>query len=479
VREVLNDVITFFFALLLVLLFATYHPSYPGMSETAGWRGWYDQGKYLEQLVSILDGGLESVKGLYRYPPGLMLLSSWAYKLLHVVGFPVSTGYSLIFTNAALGAAAFVLLGKTLRRKVRYIFLLACAFIFIVIPDFRYSLVIPWSSSVTLVTLAYTLYFSKFIQQSREHTQLLLIFGLASAFSILFHTRPQDVVIVAVSFSVGYGVMMFQRGEMRILAFQIAIFFACLTALEFLWFFGAGWDLALGNIYTESQHAFFLDGALVKLFSTISGNDAYGAAGIAIIDRSPLLGVLCAFSFVTLMLLESLQLKIYGILWVLLYGSFSDFGPHNFMTYLLFHYFKPVFIVGLLCLADRYTFRVAILSLVFALLLSKVEVSLLYDELAETRVTSNEPAIVFDIDVLEIEPGDIFYLSATFQFRSEERPLFLYPPKMALNEKPLRPFKDYRYFPGSKGIYVHFLTTTIVWIVSGSTLADWTLPSRE
>lgn len=446
-----------------ILFLATVTPNYPGFSDNSGWWLWYDQGEYLRQLNYIADHGLSKIQGQFVYPPGYFIIPAYIMKIFEIIGLSIPSGYFLIIYNAVLCSAGMTFLLMTCsvqRRFYLLVFLLSSLFL---IPMVRSAFVIPWSSSVSFLVISYSIYYiqkSKFLIDSNADPKIKptkfmhaenVLFGIMLC--MLMHTRPQDTLILAASCLC---FLFWKQNKMaRWFYFhQISNIICIIILVEGLLFISAG-GFAFGDLYVESPHSFFLDGVYTKLYSLLVGAAAYGTNSISVVQESKLLALLIVISILAIFRYGGVFSISLFVMWCLVYGAFSDFGPHNFMRFLLFHYYKTIFFVGLFLFVWRANINHALLIIFIApfLLLGRVDPGF---ENLNCNIEKKGDVVEGFCEKVAFQRGDVIYL-APLDARDNEwlsQPFFN-PPKLEIAGTTLVPFKHYRVFQGHQGIYIH------------------------
>ena len=332
------------FAILLIFLMLNYE-GFPGVSSEhpLGFFGWYDQGQYLKQLKDLMSNGVTALSsGIY--PPGYMILAI-PFTIFSQFFTDNYFQYSLIVLNTILVISSVIIFSHTLGKNKAIFFLLLLSFLIGFSDIVRNALIIPWSSSVTLfvASLFYYIISSDGIMFKQRLNEIAILIFYGIMLSILLHTRPQDFVIISFS-SVLYLIFTFYKynGIGRNVYIPILSF----VLVEIVFYILAD-GLAFGGIYSNSEHSFLINGHFDKLLGIISGDQTYGILSQSLMDRGVTLAVVIVTIFIAGIVFSKVEIKVALILWFVIYLSFSDFGPHNFTYYELFHYFKTPLIISL------------------------------------------------------------------------------------------------------------------------------------
>jgi len=449
--RIYNSLIIF----LTLLFLPTFQSVYPNLTEQ-GWWNWYDQGKYLEITKKFLEHGLPAVKSEI-YPPGYMVLSGLFFKAISVFSTKITPSYSIIIANSFLISIGCLFLSLCLNKLRSNLFLIIFLAAVVLFPNFTNSFIYPWSTSVSFCSIAYVIYYIHYIRSEHDkilvndiiHNALLALF-----FSFLLHTRPQDGLVIGTIFLISF-LFYFRKDlieSIRKYGISPLLFF---LLFELLWFILAD-GLALGTLYSQSPHSLYLDGVLFKLFGLIVGDIRFGITAQSALDVSPLFALFVTTSIVTSLIFGRLEIKLFSVGVLLLYGSFSDFGPHNFITYELVHYFKSALIVGIFTAISIEKPKKLIFPVMVSTLLLSINLNWEFQEKNSYGIEFNgAKAIKFKDN--QIDAGDILYISGLKEAPTNYlEQVFFNPPAIFRGETPLKPFKDYRVFNGKKGIFIHF-----------------------
>lgn len=433
------------------------YPSFPGNNpeHPLGWFGWYDQGQYLKQLNNLMIIGVSTLnEGIY--PPGYVTL---AFPIATFLQFFTNnhTEYAIIALNTILVISSVYILMHAMDKNKAVLFLIMLSVLFCFSDVVRNSLIIPWSSSVTLFVASLFYYIVSFdgVMFRKRSNEMAILFLYGAMLSILFHSRPQDFVIISFS-SFLYLIFTFYKfnniGRNVYLAFLS-------FALSEIGFYLLVDGLALGSIYADTQHSFSMSGNFDKLLGLIAGDQTYGIMSQGLLDRGVISAIMIVAIFIAGVTFGRVEIKIAFILWFVIYLSFSDFGPHNFLVYELFHYIKTPFILSLVVFSNNFVYKkLFVLSLLTfsSLLLS------LHAKINFTNVLYKTEIISVNENIWQISTNDNIdgiFISGLLPVLKINTPNILFvPPAVTINKVKLTAFKDYRVFAGDNGIYIHFFS---------------------
>ncbi|MCK7594464.1 hypothetical protein [Pseudomarimonas salicorniae] len=420
-------------ALLLAAL-ARSHSAFPGSQAATplGWFGWYDQGEYLKQLQALMRGERD-IGFTGTYPPGFMLVLLPLALLLRAVDLGGAEA-ALILGNLGLVALALSLIAIRLGRVRGPLFLAAFCLFIAPVQYFSAAFVAPWSSSLTLVVGALAFWLLADNQESRRTPRSVLVI-LGAAFALLLHTRPQDFVLLGACTGILVCLQAYRHAALRPLLFPLVIGFVVVESLIVLGF----WGFPLGNSYGQS-HSFVPSLVPLKAVGLMTGDASYGWTNKGLLTEFPILGSVALVVLVA----GALSGGLFGVLfllgWMIIYLSFSDLGPHNFIQYGLFHYIKTLFVVSLAALFLAGTPRVLLAAVSIALVTAFARVQPVAGNSSPGEADWCSTGLVLD-------------RQASAQQLSSE---FFSPPSLLLNGQPLKPFGDYRMFAADSLTYVHF-----------------------
>lgn len=452
----------------------------PGSDDSIGWWGWYDQGVYLQQMVEIQNEGLSKSKEQV-YPPSYMVLSIATKKVLSFIGIDKTNGESIFLTNQFLVFLTFLALLFNLSLFRAIFFLLYLFFLAVFSSDVAGSLYVPWSSTVTLLccVVLYQLYHHREALLKLELTKRILIsFIAALLLSITFHSRPQDFALISSSLAIS--VMIESRKGLLLLFKQILIYLlVCFVLFELAWFYFAD-GLALGNIYTKSSHSFVFNFVPEKLYGVFVSDYRYGDFSYGFFQKSPLLFISIILPLVFSLCFGTVFFKVYFFLWVILYLSFSDFGPHNFLNFLLFHYFKTVFILSIYESCRFFSLNKIIKSSTFVVFLLFIPVSYSYsvvDSFSSFYAGDETSSVTMD-EELNIRKGDVYFIrNVKFKDNISAHHALFQNVQIKMNNDFITYMRDYRAFAASDGIYIHFFTD--FYGVKTISMSEFIKPSSE
>ena len=448
--------------LLLICLFASsvavnkYFPN-PGSDETTGWWGWSDQGTYLNQMIQIDKDGLRVNKN-QTYPPGYMVISLSVMNIVNNIGFEMNYGESIFLTNQLMVYVTFIIIILGLSFIKAIVFIVATSVALISYPDISSTLYVPWSSTVTFLTtvVAYKLYnYRSAVLNLKQPYLLLVIMFFAILLSFLLHTRPQDFSILALVLALS--LILEEKRSLVIFLVRILLpllFFFLLV--ELLWFiFSEG--LAFGNLYTESHHSFFLNNVTSKLYGIFISDYRFGDYSLGLLQKSFGLFVFVVVPIVYALFYGSIFFRIYFLLWILLYLSFSDFGPHNYLIFLLFHYFKTVYFISLYESVKFFNFHNLIKSSAVILLFLLIPVNYTYSKIDSIYYVSSDEISINLNTQINIDTGDIYFIQGIRFDNGINNHLALFTNSgFLVNSEYVKNITNYRFFPTLDGIYIHF-----------------------
>jgi hypothetical protein len=418
---------------------------YPGIDpiNPQGFFGWYDQGQYLKILNDFICCGLKkSIE--WPYPFGYILLSTPINVLIN------NTQVSIIATNIILLIISYWLLRDHLKRHTKIIFILSFVFLTYSYDFIRYSFFVPWSTSATLIAFSICVY----LHLKRE-VNLTSIFILGIVNSFLFFCRPQDAVLLLI-FNFTYIIFNAERKNtlLKLALFTFASISPMLISKVILGSFLIG-----GSVYTSTQHSFLPFGVINKLIALFNGDIGYGIHSISILDYSYLL----YFGFLFLLIYGFIFLPIYYAISLIcyfgLYLSFSDFGPHNFIVYQIFHYLKLPLLVLFVIFVDRFNVNeykkyltIAFIVYIFTFLTISYK-----DNYIECRSLISNSEVLSNC--VTNEKSDIIYLEG---FIKKFPNVYFDESKLIINGDKLVIYKDYRTFSGSNGLIILIFEARVI-----------------
>ncbi|WP_147270558.1 hypothetical protein [Marinomonas foliarum] len=432
----------------------------PGNLTELGWWGWYDQGEYLKQMVRIANDGLSDSIRNSAYPPGYMLIPGLALGFSNFLGFGIDEGTIFNLYNLILCSISVTFLTICLDGKKKVYFLTFFFLLLINIDILATTFFIPWSSSISLfsaATCVYILNVAKSLvnMDLMKRYMIILIFSLS--FSLLLHTRPQDFVIFSMSFSFGY--LYISRFEIKAQIFKFII--PCVIVFlisECVWYFYMdGFSLG-GSLYDKPKHSFFLnESTLYKISAMLIGGDSWGRLSISTFKESQFLFLLLLFTFIYGFFTKAIFPIIASILWLLIYLAFSDFGLHNFMRFLLLHYYKAVFLVLLFYFVKGFEPKLLFLASVLCLItvfLLPIKNKYSFISAAKDVYIEQKAFSSFELNSKSIEKGDIFFVSSLIENKVQD--VLMHIPVLYVDGVRVEKIKDYRMYQGNKGVYIHF-----------------------
>lgn len=449
-------VVQLLFAMLLVY-FVVVYPGFPGANQDhpLGYFGWWDQGQYLKQLRDLLSSGVSGLNSGF-YPPGYMILALPFAKFLQFFTNSYAE-FALIALNTTLVILSVVIFAGRLAGAKAVLFILALSFLIVFSDVVRNALIIPWSSSLTLFVASLFFYIvsSDRIMFKRSSKEIIILIFYGMLLSILLHTRPQDFAIISLS-SILY--LIFTIYKTSSVGRNVYVAFISFTLVEVVLYLLAD-GLTFGSVYGTSQHGFLFGDHIDKFLGIISGDQTYGTMSQSLLDRGVVEGTLIVMLILAGIIFGKIEIKVALILWFVIYLAFSDFGPHNFLRYELFHYFKTPLILSLVVFISSFTYsRMLILNvLTFVVLLFHTRINFTDIQYGLEKVSANE-------SIWEVSTNDnvdglfISGLTTIDALNSGTQNILFVPPSITVNNVKLVPFKEYRVFQGSSGIYIHFFS---------------------
>lgn len=429
------------------------YSSFPGANSDypLGYFGWYDQGNYLSQLKNLIINGLSGLSSGV-YPPGYMVLAT-PIALILLYFTDSYAEYAIIITNTMLVIGAIIIFAHSMKQTKAISFLITFTILIILSDLVRNSLIIPWSTSLSLfvASLLYYIISRENILFEKKISRVMIFISYGIMLSILFHSRPQDFIIISFSSTI-YLVFSFLKNKHigRNVYFAITSF----LILEIIFYLSAG-GLAFGDNY-NLHHVFTLGGNFDKLLGIISGDQTYGILSESLIERGVVPAIIILTIFIAGIIFGKIEMKAAIFLWLIIYLSFSDFGPHNFTRYELFHYFKTPFIICTAIFVTSVTYYKILLlcSLTFLTLL--LNTNIVFKNILYGTGELNGKNMVFQISTNSNIDG--IFLSGVKPMSVSDYTLsiFFEPPSVTINNVKLKAFKEYRVFEGKNGIYIHF-----------------------
>lgn len=435
------------------------YPGFPGTDpkHPLGWFAWADQGQYLNQLKSLMNIGVSTLnEGVY--PPGYIIL---AFPIAMFLQF-FSDNYNeiaitVLNTILVISSVYIFMHAMNKNKAVLFLIMLLVLFCFLDSDIVRNSLIIPWSSSVTLFvsSLFYYIISVDGVMFKKRLNEMVIFILYGVMLSILLHTRPHDFVIISFA-SIIYLIFTFYRYN----NIGLNVYLAFLSfALSEIGFYLLVDGLAFGSLYVETRHSFSISGNFDKLLGIIGGDQSYGIRSQSLLDRGVIAAVVIITVFIAGVAFSRVEIKIALILWFVIYLAFSDFGPHNFLVYELFHYIKTPFMLSLIVFINNITFnKLFLLSLLTFLLLSlsvftKINFKNILYKTEKISVSEN----IWEISTNNNIEG-IFVSGLLPKLKNNFLNILFSPPAVTINNVKLTAFKDYRVFVGDSGIYIHFFS---------------------
>lgn len=324
-----KDHIFFVFALLIFLIQITFK-LYPGndLSNPLGFYGWFDQSQYLSELTDLVNLDFNKIKS-WVYPPGFSFI-------VYPISFIATPKASIIFFSLC-SLLVWVWIIREQLPLNRYAIYVA----FLTILIFRYdqirnAFLVPWSTSVTV--LFSSLIFLYCSRKKHETFDLISAVVLILLLLPILFSRIQDYLLCCFAL-VGF-LLTTNRREQLLKPLSYFIVFA--SILGFSWYLVN--KCYISNIYSNSVHSFLISDVFFKIIGIFNGDAIYGVDGLSFYEYNHFL----YFCFLYFVLYFAFNAKIYYVfvvgLYLLIYCSFSDFGPHNFVVFSLFHYMKALFL---------------------------------------------------------------------------------------------------------------------------------------
>ena len=437
-----------FASLLLLARMSIYSPS---ENNSLGWWGWFDQSQYLKQMIIISSEGLKNSMSNSFYPPGYMIVPAIIYKMANFF-----SPESVLFTyNILLNSISLALLSGCLEGKKKWIFLVIVLTLVWNIELLATTLFIPWSSSISLFTASICVWSLCSFKENNLSIKrrLLLIISLSFAFSIQLHTRPQDFAILSAALVISFFIQRkntIKNDFVTLLLPTISLFVCC----ESLWYLNAGSFSLGGSLYDKPVHSFVFSGIYYKLSSMLIGGDSWGYLPSSIFSNSPVLYFVIVITLIYAFISKNVFAIFMSFLWMLIYGAFSDLGLHNFVRFLLLHYYKFVFFVLIyLFLKDFNWNKLLYTSICSCILAYLLPFGGEYSQFGSSYKTDEGYLFKFD-NGINVNPGDIYFISSILENNIQET-LFNVP-HLKVNGDYILPMKDYRVFQGDNGVYIHF-----------------------
>lgn len=434
------------------VFFSMNHAAFPGNdpNHPLGWWGWYDQGEYLKLLKLILSDGRIALNA-GAYPPGFAVVSMPISMLLEPF-VQESAGYGLIVTNGMLVFTSLVVFSCAMKEYRAVIFVLMCIALVIFIPAIRNALIIPWSSSVSL--LVTSIFFYIVIRRrlifDLNYFSIFIFLGYGLLLSLLLHTRPQDFATISLA-SLIYLLTSIFKGKFPSIVFVAIV---CFLFSELILYFLTG-DFALGAMYGKSPHTFIPLGVFDKFIGLISGDISYGVDSMSFHNNSPVAWVFILGILIFGFILSPLPFKVLLVSWAAVYLSFSDLGPHNLLKYELVHYLKSPILLSLSTSILYFNYTRLLVSSLVVLMLTMLRLDVVFSSGTESMDLLSSGSLKF-YNVKIPSHSDGLYVSPVAPL--DKHKVFFDPPVIYLDDKKLLPFTDYRVFVGKSGFYFNFLT---------------------
>jgi len=440
---------------ILLIFFMLDYAGFPGVDpeHPLGFFGWYDQGQYLKQLNNLMINGVSELNS-GTYPPGYAVLAV-PIAILSQFFTDNYAEHSIIALNTILVISSVIIFSHTLDKSKAVFFLIMLSFFIIFSDVVRNSVIIPWTSSVTLfvTSLFYYIIFSDRIMFKKRLNGIAILFFYGAMLSILLHTRPQDFVIISFS---SFLYLIFTFYKYNSIGRNLYVPFLSFVLLEIVFYLLAD-GLSFGNIYVNSDHSFSISGNFDKLLGIISGDQTYGVLSQGLLDRGVNSAIAIVTIFIAGVIFSRAEIKVALILWFVIYLSFSDFGPHNFLRFELFHYLKTPFILSLAVFINSFTYKkmFALSVLTFSTLLLHANISFANILYKTEKISANES--IWEVSANDNIDG-IFIFGLLPELKKNSPNIFFVPPAITINKVKLIAFKDYRVFVGVTGIYIHFFS---------------------